>query len=706
MKKLVYIFAIIATILPFSLHCQDSIFTNGTNKVTFNLKKKVSFHYISCVRRTTSATTTITPTTISGIGKVLFKSDGTGTLQPSKSDYLDRWIIYETLECGLKEAVVYVGPRIINIPTNPLPTTPSYNWTGNVYNSSGLHYGAKKFKGLRSIRCVAEFNGFLYMSVGYPEGKSPVIKSPINNPKERNEVMPPPANGFVMEVTAFAETDNYLFWAGYDPFATDDDGGYSSNLDCMVIAIDKSDNEVIFSSGVSTRCTYQDKSNPYKSVIGIYKSNPNKRPTKIEVVNGTINLYHTDKTLSKYDLNGKFLSTSTFTPQISFTRGASSVVMANDVTYNGKVICKGQSSALVDNYTFFSEDYNTHENIGSVYIDKSNRIYVCDNGNCRVLVYDSNGVYLYDIHYLPMTYSCSVDRNDPSRVTAGFLEFKYDYKNKSYTLVKNWAYGLPKEFKPYNQGKNLLRNLVTVNGVTYCTINKFLGGYEYPTLFKLTTKAELVKEYPVNANLHIDTKGVVWRLSLDYSDALKDFQYTLFKNEVVHSQFKPDNTTAFATDKAVTFSMMGDTLVAFQPHKSHQGYHLTFVVSGKFIYNGMPSKAVGESRVYPDGDFFATSEIMQYAGADNVWTCKGKVFVKYIGEFFGGAGGQTNLFFVYDQTGKLLFRGGKTNWNTIAGEEAAGNANGGGVVFVNGKYYFWNNCEHSGALQYFEISGI
>lgn len=575
---------------------------------------------------------------------------------------------------------------ITDISTSAPKPLSKYSWVGNVYNSSGLSFGEKKFKGLRSIRCVTELNGHLYFSVGYPEGHSGINKTLYSNPVERIEVMKPYAGGFVAEITSMVTIGDKIYCAGFDPFAYADDNGYSSQLDCMVFSIDKTDNEVILKNGVSVRCTYQDATAPYKSVISIKKNDKGKKPVRImyDKIDNTITIDHSDFTYSQYDLQGAFIGSGVYDKSL-IKISAISILE--------------QETTVVKNNEYCPYDFNTNEFLYSEYKANDGTYWICDVGNCRVLNLTSNGTYIREIHYLPMNYNCSVDRNVPTDVYAGLLKFKYNYSTKKTVLVANYKVGLPSEFICKDMNNQPFRNVVTYKGTTYATINKIHSdGTQQPFLVKLTDKVELIQGYRYWANIFLDKLTNVWELYYNGDT------YTLLKNDVVQWSILPDDNTALSSDKAVSFTITDDGhCVIFCPHKSHLGYHLTWIKDGKVVYNAMPSVQVADNvREYPTGDAFAVNEQIQYAGAENVWTCDNKVFVKYIGEFFGGSGGQTNIFFVYEN-GKLLLRGGKTNWNTIEGEEAAGNAKSGDVVKVDGKYYFWNNCEHSGALQYYVI---
>lgn len=103
-----------------------------------------------------------------------------------------------------------------------------------------------------------------------------------------------------------------------------------------------------------------------------------------------------------------------------------------------------------------------------------------DPFNFRNLYFSPRGSALLDeIDYLPANYRVAVDRTDPTRVFAQFLEYSVDYSKplaKSWKLVRNWASGLGSEYvAPYpgDLKAGIQRPFRLPNGRTYASIFNF-----------------------------------------------------------------------------------------------------------------------------------------------------------------------------------------------------------------------------------------
>lgn len=697
--------------LPF-LKAQDSIFLNGTNKVSFKLKNQVSFYFVNCVQRSASANTTTTVTSISGVGKILLKKDGTGTFQPTSATYTAVWK-YSLQNCGYDNYSIWVGTKLVTPPViNPLPPTtgaPSYQWFGHIGNTSKLDYGPTKFKGLRSPTAVAECNGYLYFTKGFVEGNSPIAKTLINDPTEQIEVDKPRNNDFVFEGVSVASDGKRVYLLGFDPHGYDTDGDGPSKIDCGVVVYEN-DIEVTFQYGKQAKCTKQ--ANPYKSVIGLVQNNFSARPKSIEVDDKYIYIYTSTqkKTFDKFTGASISVVNNSLTSHISsFTRNGNTIIMTDQsVTYNGKVIATAQTSPKVDFYTYTPKDFNTYERKGFVYISSDGTLWIVDAGNSRILHYTAEGVFINHIAYVPMNYNSVIDKNDPTRVFACGIEYKITYPSLKWEQVANWTYGLKTNYLVKENTLNFLRSLHTVNGKTFALVDSCYKDGDQTVrvpckVYLSPTGPKVVKKYEMFASVSFDYMGneYVWECSRKAGETA-----VLYKNSNMLQSVTISQQSALNIDNAFINVTDDGYLIVFNTHKDHTGYHLSWVKDGKIVYNAMPS-VTGSNKVYPSGDAFEIGQGVEYAGGHEVYVVGNKVFVKYIGEFFGGSGGQTNLFFVYEN-GKLLTRGGVTAWQ-VTGEtpkELAGNAYSGGVIFQNGSYYYFYNCEWSGSLQCFKISGI
>ncbi len=103
-----------------------------------------------------------------------------------------------------------------------------------------------------------------------------------------------------------------------------------------------------------------------------------------------------------------------------------------------------------------------------------------DAFNFRNLLFSPGGRELMDqIAYLPASYRIAVDRGDPRRVFAQFLEFAIDYRKStpgSWTLVRNWKSGLGSDYVPEDMvsvDAGIQRPYLLPNGRTYATVFNF-----------------------------------------------------------------------------------------------------------------------------------------------------------------------------------------------------------------------------------------
>jgi len=98
----------------------------------------------------------------------------------------------------------------------------------------------------------------------------------------------------------------------------------------------------------------------------------------------------------------------------------------------------------------------------------------------RHLHFSTDGREVMDrIAYLPATYRVAVDRDEPERVFAQFLEYRVDYTQAaplSWTLVRNWRSGMSRDFLPagpVDTNAGIQRPLLLANGKTYATAFNF-----------------------------------------------------------------------------------------------------------------------------------------------------------------------------------------------------------------------------------------
>lgn len=679
MKKLVYILLAISTMLPFSLSCQDTVWLSGTNKISFKVKPAFRF-YTNCSTFYNTANTSVR--TITNVGKVLFKPDGSGYIIPV-STFKNGSFTYYATGCKLTQRELvfstYVAPPkdTIKPSTGASYKSAAYNWGRTIGNSSSVQYGSELIRALRTPTGVAELNGFVYFTTGLVEGNSGIMKV---KDQRRTEILPPINGDITLNTTHIVSDGQMLYVAGFDSY-----GAISS----AVIGI-KNDAEYIFSSGKSFKCQWQD--NPYKSGIHINVG----RVTGLDVDATTLYVYCGSKCYQYNKVTGVLISQVTVSIPTYISKavnGSNSLEMTTtDVRYNGKVICKAQTSHKIDNYTYTPKDFNTYEFKGSVCIG-TQYLYVVDAGNCRTLIYDKNGVYVTQIAYLPMNYNCSVDRGNPTRVFAKELEFKVDYSNMSWVLVNNWS-------SQYQYaGDNLvwyyLKDVVTTSAGTFGIVR--LENNRDHDVVKLTDNG-LIKVSSYQFPISLTKEGKV-----------------IYKQDVNgKSNFYLDGVLKESVTQINGSGYIGLTddgsFVVYDNSKS-TGNHLYWIKSG-VVKSAMPTISLTQSQAqakpFQYSGSYPIDPNVEYAGGTQVQILGNDVYVNYVGEFFGGSGGQTNLWWEFTG-GTFVKRVGMTSWEAEAmdGNQAprlaAGNSYGGGVVFVNGKTYIITNCEHTGALQWFEF---
>ena len=658
--------------------------------------------------------------TISNFGKIVLRTNGTGTFTPI-SNYKNGSVRYTIRDSRNRTSTANVVFVTKVVPPDPTPTpnpTPignvSYTWKGAIGNTSTNDFGPRKLKSLRSATSISELNGYLYLTTGFSERNSTIFKVLISNPTLRYEVPPKTNEDIALEGTCGVSDGTRFYMVGFDPHGYDVNGGtgYSSKIDCAVVAYDINDNEVVFQYGQSTSCTIQD--NPYKSLIAVVRGDTSQKPVKLEVDNQYLYVY-TRTLIKKYDkVTGLYLSMTNYVPAATISthtrNGVTLTMTSTNVTYNGTVLCSAQTSPKVDNYTYTPKDFNTFKTKGYVYIGSDGSFWVADAGNGRVLHYSSTGVYINQIAYIPMNYNCSVDRNNPTRVFAGFLEYKITYPSLAWELVNNWSYGLNKAYTPNEQCLNVMESVVTFNNETYAIVDSFIqyDGYSmrWPSKMRLTnTGLKRIRVYDAFQNVWYGTDGNEYILTFE-QDLGK--QSILYRNGVEIDRIPVITETSASYGGSQIFAYK-DTLYLFNPDKNKlTNSHFEAIKGGKLLFNRAPGKY--SNNRFCNLDTFTIYDNGGHAGGLVLSICNNVQAYMYAGEGFQNA--QTTKLFLY-KNGQYVTTIGKTYAEAIdasgvreAPKEFAGNAFAGNLVYVSGTYYYFFNDEHGGSLHCFIITGL
>lgn len=752
MKRLLTFISVII-VMASSYAAGDTIWLNSTTKVSFALSKKVEFYFYGCTRRTASATTTTTPSSIAGLGKLLLKKDGSGFIQPL-STFKNGKILCYTQDCGFKPFEIVFATKSTSpapipdpIPANPkgqftltvassvsagvyqngkliktLFNNKSYpagthnitwdgkldngttvsgkyeikavtcsltpKWYGNIGNSSSAPSGPTKHRGLRSFWDILEFNGYVYYCTGLTEGETACKKSPLTDLGKSIPVMPSEHGDINLEEHFLATDGKLLYHTGIDP--------YKSSVS-FIYATDINDAEYRFSSGQSVKMTY---GRTYPSVIDVGSSDRAKGLAAGDYLyvshSNSIVIYNKTSGAKLGSYSGSFADLSIdganlyavnadnsgkITKFKIGTNGSLSV----ESTLNGSPYISVKNSELVSYKG--EEDFNDFKIRGAV-THGSGGIWYTYPGSCRAIKYNGT-TEVASISFIPMNYSMSCDRNNPTRIFAGFVEYQIDYTDKSWRFVRNWATEFSSAYKKGNSDiRNVFNSIITVSGRTYAFVYNFSTGSDVPQLVELTaTGVKFLQKMDSYARVQLDLNGdIIWLDGMTFKRSRYNSSTGTWASFV--NEFTIDNS--IGTD--VNFSY---TYAVYNKHKEHTGYHLGKASPSGFLYKSSPS--VNGNGVYPSDGSFDIGSHVEYAGWSNS-SCDSLDHFNYIGEFWGCNEGQVNKHHIW-WNGIQVTQFGVTYCDPgIAGTTApammSGNALNVQFVKYNGKYYILH-CDES-----------
>lgn len=345
-----------------------------------------------------------------------------------------------------------------------------------------------------------------------------------------------------------------------------------------------------------------------------------------------------------------------------------------------------------------------------------------DPGNSRNLHFSAARRYLGEIRYLPHSYICAVDANDPGRVFSNFLEFSVDYARPlrdSWRLVRNWRAGLDARYAGEFDG---LQSVYTLrNGRTYGVVRRYdTGRNEVVELAASGLR-------PAGATLDFGTRLYAdgsLRLGLVRFGELSVYERRLagFDSEG-NPQWDPPQLMARVASLSARDPYYHDVplippmneaiyprtsrgiIVSFDPGAS-KGFHLGGIEPGvdTWLWRASPSGSwslTPQGTVEPRDGRYETDDGAQYLG--NVALAAGRNIVYgFHGE--GWRGGEANQFLHFYDDGLFIGQFGNP-WIPRTQTErdsslpaTAGNAFSPQLVEVHGKLYLWHNDEsaHSG----------
>lgn len=771
----ILITALAIALIAFNTSAQDTLFLNGTAKVTKNLSKDVAFYFAgTCTRQTTASTSTIR--TITGVGKVTFTATGSVSFTPNSSNYYGIWT-YHLNDCYLtpKTLVVMKKPVIITPPadttvyippavntyvlssacntsagiylldgtlvrtlwTNKKQNAGTYtlNWDGkddygitvtlpvqkkvisqSITDTWYKHIGNSssptalrhdRHRGLRGIFDVVEFNGFLYYCTGLPEGESTTKKTPLNNLTSVTQVMPT-EHGNINQGTFFLATDGVkVFHGGTD--------AYNNALN-FVYATDINDQEVLFSSGEEVIMTY---GRTYSKAIGVNRDS--NAITGLAVGNYLYVSYKTGVavinkvtgaliSLQNYNLkdiciDGGFLYGISGNNVNKFSIASNGLLSyLSTSTYTKTPIAISVVGGVIE-ISYGINDFNQYFLRGFITKGANGTWYAEETQVVRKL----NGVQNGNISYVPMVYNVCVDRNNPTRVFANWIEYSVNYTDMSWRIVKNWYPRLTAPYLPLNADNYNVRGfapmeVVTVGGKTLAKVTYFnANGSRGCAVVEMGTGITTVKSF-----------GDWSFISLDINGDVVEFVNNSFVRHVYNGTgYNAPTTISTIPNLDIQGAPQYDIshtngAIVYQPDMKWDGRHLGEVKNGKWLYKVAPSFNYPQTSnaYYPKSDTFPTGFFPDdnqggrqgYAGG-KVYTLDGYVVTGYAGEFWNGSGGQVNKWNFY-KDGLMFYQFGTTRWESGDGEKMAGN-NYMGTFFKVGSDYYLTYSDESwwGAIQ-------
>jgi hypothetical protein len=423
--------------------------------------------------------------------------------------------------------------------------------------------------------------------------------------------------------------------------------------------------------------------------------------------------------------------------------GSSQQVKAFDITTGALLWTLGQAggyskNAVVSTDKFFFSGLKTPRK-SCITFQADGSFWVSDTENGRLLKFNANREFAESIMFLPHSRSCSVDPNNPARITSDYLEFEIDYAkplsstNGSWKLVRNWAYTVPNDKD--DEYVRLINTTTLKNGKVYAFVRSNVKG-----------KKELV-EMVSGGNLRYTgiTVGEFTSLYADGSlrradDFKPGIKVNWLEKKLVgfygdDPVWGPENVLASSTPATLEDPLFRFTvgwgvntspltssglLITYEggsasPDWASKKYHLGAIKPGTNQWMWKTAKGTSPSYTgpYPTDGSYDMGNGVQYPGGP-ILVKDQHIFWNYHGEFWKQT--QTNkwqhvsdeglLIGVFGVTGRDVYDG-KEIWHQEAVPQMAGNSLTGGIAEANGDYYIYHCDEsHHGGVHRWKVSNL
>lgn len=362
---------------------------------------------------------------------------------------------------------------------------------------------------------------------------------------------------------------------------------------------------------------------------------------------------------------------------------------------------------------------------GNIALAADGSFWLSDVGNRRLLHYAADRTYIEEIMFQNVSYSTSVDANNPTRVFSDFLEFAIDYSKplaQGWQLTKNWGANLPKRYFDFGCG---VRQVTTLsNGRTYGAVaRKDAPGEE---LVELTVQGTRLTHIPFTPNASdpgsyetLTPTGALRRGHIfgdNYSGSTATFEekpllgFDDQNNPLWGSYTTLASAPATNKDPLTRCCSLGDfrmpntssdILISFDPTKN-DGWHLGGVRRGssEWLWKASPSGPL-------DGlGTFEIGEGVNYPG-NSVFTAGRNIVFGYHGEFWKNA--QACQFMHFYDDGLFIGQFGESSLGHESFEGVipglAGNSAFAFLTEYGGKTYLWTNDESQHGPQRWLLDG-
>ncbi|MFD2826831.1 hypothetical protein ACFSYG_10115 [Leeuwenhoekiella polynyae] len=665
----------------------------------------------------------------------------------------------------------------------------NYEWKGIIGNTSNTHGGDSIFNNAQVIQGMIQVGEQLYYNCGYNEHDPAFEKFKINNINKNIPVLSRIHYG--LEVPYICADEKRIFIGGLDI--------WNDQKPTMVFAINIADNaQYDFTHGSQYTLASNHK---YRSVIGRVQGEESRITGMAVQNNGNYLFIARGKlnSISVYDKNtGRLVNTFT-----DFINPRELKIIGNQLwCINNKMIEQytiltngfldnrnifnntikeplamalnktGKNIAIADGETNqikifnsagsliktlgISGGYRTNPNVLDhkfmlinpaqpemktfLCYQDDGKLWVGDTGNYRSLRFNTDYTLDDFIMYQCWIRSMGVDRSNPTRVFANYLEFSVDIEKGNWKLVKNWAgnfkieqdgeYDRLKWVSTLSNGKTYAFQLAT-NATQWEVVELADTGLRY-TGIKIKRRTPTATLLP-NGNIrYFDGELVVkpnqpplyWKerslTGFDQNDNpvwgdLEEVANTgilqpsdPIYRETISWNYPPRNDT----ESNLIISFEGGSAA---PDYSSNKYHLGATKKGETGFKW--KTAVGTARnyygPYPEDGRYDMGNGVQYPGG--VILVEGKnIFWNYHGEFWKQM--QTNIFtHVYDNglmvgkfgvTGADIFKG-KRVWDQTGVPGMAGNNLKGDIISLNGDLYILHGDEGwHGGIHIWKISNL